>query len=111
VSTVILNVDVSPLVKVIVLLDTEAVTSNEPVSVAIPPPFIAYDAVNAYDADVTVAFIILPEYSNEPDIVTDPLSSTPLSLRYNPLALPLPSVTPLKAFVIKPLSSVFSSDW
>ena len=48
VSTVISKVVASPFVNVMVLLDTDAVTSNEPVSVLPPPPPLrAYDAVKA----------------------------------------------------------------
>ena len=47
VSTVIGKVEPSPLVKVIVFNDTDAVVSKDPVSVLPPPPFNANEAVTA----------------------------------------------------------------
>jgi hypothetical protein len=62
VLTVIGNVDPSPLVKVIVLEDTEAVVNNEPVLTEVEEAFAAYEADKAYDADkglVNCSFLII----------------------------------------------------
>ena len=61
VSTVIGNVDPLPLVKVIVLEETEAVVKREPVLTA-AAAFSAYEAVKAYEADkglVNCSFLII----------------------------------------------------
>ena len=62
VLTVIGNVDPSPLVKVIILEDTDAVINNEPVLTGVEEAFVAYDAVKAYEADkglVNCSFLII----------------------------------------------------